>query len=129
MIDWIKSRTDSFRHAFAGIWHNLRNEPNFRFHVIFAFLVTAASIYFPLTSIQWIFVAIAISSVLSAELLNTAVEKLCDRFTMDEDPDVKIIKDTAAAGVIIVTIAAVITGLIIFLPYVIEWFQNHFTGS
>lgn len=37
--------------------------------------------------------------VLVVELLNTALEKLCDRVTLDRDPAIKAVKDMASAAV------------------------------
>jgi diacylglycerol kinase (ATP) len=47
----------------------------------------------------------AVAMVLVVELLNTAIEKLSDRLTMDHDPQIGRVKDmgSAAVGVALVT--------------------------
>jgi len=60
--------------------------------------------------------------VLMLELVNTALEYLCDIVTTDFHPIVKIVKDIAAAAVLISAAGSVITGLIIFLPKIIALF-------
>lgn len=37
--------------------------------------------------------------MLAVELANTAIEKLCDRFTADRDPAIGLVKDLASAAV------------------------------
>jgi diacylglycerol kinase (ATP) len=54
--------------------------------------------------------------VLSAEAVNTAVEALADKLSPEPDPLIKRAKDVAAGAVLIVAIAALIIGIIIFLP-------------
>ena len=58
--------------------------------------------------------------VLGLELLNTAVEHLCDTITKDFHPAIKIIKDASAAAVLIVAAGSVVTGIMIFLPKIIN---------
>ena len=54
--------------------------------------------------------------LLAFELLNAAIEKLCDKITKEIDNDIKIIKDLASASVFIVLIVLII--LIIFTFFV-----------
>lgn len=44
--------------------------------------------------------------VMMAEALNTAIERLCDRITLDHDPAIKVIKDVASAGVFLSVLVA-----------------------
>ena len=118
MNRWRTSRIKSFWNAAKGIVYNLHHEPNFLIQLIIAVLVVAAGIFFSLRRIQWVFVILMIGSVLSAEAMNTAIEKICDRFFEDEDPRVKIIKNSAAAAVLIISASAFMVGFIIFWPYV-----------
>ena len=52
--------------------------------------------------------------LLAFEIMNTAVEKLCDRVTTDLDPEIKKIKDLSSAAVFIVLLILIITFLISF---------------
>lgn len=124
---WRTSRPGSFKNAFSGFWFNLRNEPNFRIQLLIAILVVIAGVILDLHRLQWILLVILIGVVLSAEAMNTAVEKLCDRFLEESDPRVKIIKDSAAAAVLIISAAAFLAGIFIFWPQLKE-LLNLITG-
>lgn len=46
--------------------------------------------------------------VMMAEALNTAIERLCDRITLAHDPQIKVVKDVASAGVFLSVLIAVL---------------------
>jgi diacylglycerol kinase len=70
--------------------------------------------------VEWLFVVGCCVLVLSLELLNTAIENLCDIVTEEYHPIIKIVKDSAAAAVLITATGSVVTGLIIFSPKLIH---------
>ena len=61
--------------------------------------------------------------VLSLELMNTAIEKICDLITKDIHPVIKVVKDISAAAVLIAAIGSLFTGAIIFLPKLLNLFR------
>ena len=119
-----RQRLQSFRHAFSGIFYLLGREPNYIIHTIAAILVIAAGFVFSVTRAEWIILVLTIGIVMATEALNTSIEKICDRFLTEKDDQVKIIKDAAAAAVLIVSICAAIVGVIVFLPYVLQLFRD-----
>jgi diacylglycerol kinase len=123
MPQFVKTISSSFINAFKGIVQNIRSERNFKIQLSLAILTVVAAFFFNIKKGEWIAVIILIGAVLSAEAINTSIEKVCDRFLKEEDPTVKIIKDSAAAPVLILSIAAFIVGVIIFWPYVKELFD------
>ena len=52
--------------------------------------------------------------LLAFEIMNTAIEKLCDKVTTDIDPDIKKIKDLSSAAVFLVLTLLVIIFLVTF---------------
>jgi diacylglycerol kinase len=66
-------------------------------------------------------VFLCIAAVLSSELLNTAVERICDRITKDRDPLIGNAKDLAASSVLIISAITLIIGAIIFTPYIVQF--------
>jgi len=52
--------------------------------------------------------------LLAFEILNTAIEKLCDKITKKIDPDIKKIKDLSSASVFVVLVMLIIQIVIIF---------------
>ncbi len=55
--------------------------------------------------------------VITAELLNAAIERLADRITREEDPLIGQAKDLGAGAVLITALSALVVGLLIFLPH------------
>ena len=106
----------SFGYAFSGISHAFKSQFNFRFHVIVLILVLIAGSYFNLSASEWLWIVAAAGIVLFSELFNTALEVLVDLVSPNIHPKAKIIKDVAAAAVLIAAVTAVIIGLIIFIP-------------
>lgn len=103
-------------------WHGfltlLTKDKNFILHLIFALLVILLSVYFNITRTEWLFITIAIGSVLFMEVINTSVEYVVDLVTSDYHILAKRAKDTASFAVVIASIMSAIIGLIIFLPYI-----------
>ena len=56
--------------------------------------------------------------VISAEIMNTAVETTVDLAMPKLHPKAKLAKDLAAGAVLVLAIIAVVIGLMIFLPKV-----------
>lgn len=110
----------SFKYAFEGYKNAFHSEPNMKFHTIIGILVIIAGLFLKLSSLEWIFVVSVIGLVIGAELLNTAIEHLVDLATQEYKRKAMLAKDTAAAHVMVLSIMAVIIGLIIFVPKIIE---------
>ena len=69
---------------------------------------------------EWIIITWVIFSVLVAELLNTSVETALDYLAIEHHIDVKIAKDVAAGAVLLLSIASVIVGGLIFIPHILN---------
>ena len=115
----------SFGYAIKGILHCIKNEQNFKLHIIASFAAIALAIVLHCTAMEWIFILLCIAMVMSLEMVNTAIERLCNMQQTSFHPQIKIIKDVAAGAVLISAIVAAICGLIIFLPKIILLFQTN----
>jgi diacylglycerol kinase (ATP) len=111
----ITERIKSFRYAFDGIREFLLSQHNALIHLTVAIVVVAAGLITRLSAMEWALVVFAVGLVWMAELFNTAIEKLCDLVSPGLHPKVKIIKDLAAAAVLVTAIAAVIIAFFIFI--------------
>lgn len=116
-----KSRILSFKYAFSGIWTALCDEPNLKFHTGAAILVIFLGWFFKISTAEWGILVLTIGLVVSLELTNTAIEEAVDALTDNEHPSAKKAKDVAAGAVLIASITAAIIGLLIFLPYMIQF--------
>lgn len=108
----------SFKYAFEGIITATKEEPNLKFHLLFALLVILSAWFFQLSPLDWIILLTMIGLVLTLEMTNTAIEAVVDSFTEREHPRAKYAKDISAGAVLIITIAAIVVGTIIFWPYI-----------
>lgn len=105
----------SFGHAIDGVSRVVK-ERNMRIHIVVAVVVIACGFLLKLSALEWIAIALASGGVFASETFNTAIEMLSDRVCDSYDANIKLVKDVAAAAVVIQAVAAVITGLIIFIP-------------
>lgn len=105
-----------FRYAIKGLISAFRSEVNMRIHIIAAVLVCIAGFYFDISSVEWIGIILCIVLVISFELINTAIEELCNMVQQEQHPIIKKVKDIAAAAVLVAAIGSVVAALIIFLP-------------
>lgn len=100
----------------------LLQERNFKVHVLALIVVISAGFYFHITSNEWLIVLLISALVLALETINSAIEKLCDLYTKETHPQLKLIKDIAAGAVLIAAIFAVVIALIIFKKYILTLF-------
>lgn len=107
----------SYGFAINGIFKTLKRQSNIWIHLTAAFVVIVAGWHFRLTRIEWVLVIFAIGLVISAELLNTALEVTLNYLAKEHHLDVEAAKDIAAGAVLISSIAAAMIGGLIFLPH------------
>lgn len=112
-----KSFLQSLHHAYNGIKELLKNERNMRIHIAMTVLVVTCSIVFGLTALEKAVVISLCAIVISAELINTAIENAVNLSTAVFNMYARRAKDAAAAAVLVVSIGAAVVGLIIFVPY------------
>jgi diacylglycerol kinase (ATP) len=115
-------RIKSFGYAFHGLFALIRSEVNAQIHLGATVLVLVAGFVLKISIIEWLIVLLNIGVVFSAEAFNTAIEKLCDKTTQEKCPKIGLIKDLSAAAVLIASIIAFISGIIIFVPKFIKLF-------
>lgn len=95
----------------------LKSERNFQIEV-FALLVNLFLIVFlKLNTVDAAIILIVSFAVLSLEILNTAIEKVCDIIQPLFDLRIKIIKDISAAAVVLMALASVVVGVLVYWKY------------
>lgn len=115
----IKKRIKSFSYAFAGLKVLFEEEHNSWIHAVAAVCAITAGILLDISAIEWIAIIIVIGMVISAEIVNSSLERTADFIKAERDDRKRDIKDLGAAAVLICAITAAITGIIIFLPKLI----------
>lgn len=121
----ISQRLKSFKYAFAGLRTLFTEEHNARIHAIAALIALTAGFVLKISASEWIFLVGVISLVFICELINTSIESLADFISPEKHLQIKKVKDLAAAAVFISAFAALITGIIIFLPKIISLCTNN----
>ncbi len=108
-------------HAFACAWHGIidtiRTQRNMRIHLVIAILAVILGFIFNITTTEWCIIIICIALVFSLEIINTALESVVD-VSCDHYHDLaKRAKDCAAGAVLVVAIASVVIGAIIYISH------------
>lgn len=109
--------------GFSHAWNGLKvmvKERNFRIHLIATLLVILAGIFFKLNVQEWSLLILVVGAVLISEVFNSIVEQMIDYIKPEIHPTAKRIKDMAAGSVLLATIVAVIIGIFIFFPKIID---------
>lgn len=119
---WKLSR--SFSDAFRGLKVIFKNETNFRIELVVAVITILFGFLFKISHTDWIAISIVMSLVFISESINSSIEALSDSISKDFKINIKYAKDVSGGAVLISSIASLITGLVIFIPYVIELVKN-----
>lgn len=109
---------ESFKYAWEGLLHLIREEPNARIHLVATIVVVICSWYFGIDKSEWLVIVLCIGVVFITEIINTAVEHICDYLSPAYHPKIKTIKDLTAAAVLVGAIVSVIIAGCIFVPKV-----------
>ena len=108
---------ESFACALRGIAALLKSEVHARIHLAATVAVLVLGWWLDINAGEWMAVVLSIGLVWTAEALNTAIEYVADLAHPDEHPEVKKLKDLAAAAVLFASITALVVGLIVFGPH------------
>jgi diacylglycerol kinase (ATP) len=110
---------DSIRFAFFGIWKAIKKERNIKIHLGAMTLAIIMGMVLKISSLEWIILVILFGLVIGGEVFNSAVEALSDlvrdRLELDYY-ETYWVRNISAGGVMIFALAALIVGLLIFLP-------------
>lgn len=107
-------------YGFNGILYTLKYERNMVIHFLVMILVIIAGVVFKITFVEWGVCFVLFALVLSLELMNTAIENVVDLVTEEKKTKAKVAKDASAGAVLVSAIFAVIIGISIFLPRLLE---------
>ncbi len=107
-----------FKPAVDGFILGLKH-PAVLLQFVLAGLAVAAGFILKLNLYEWLAVIICIGLVITAEMLNTCIEKICDLYTTDYDETVKTIKDISAGAVLAASLTALTAALLIFINHLL----------
>jgi diacylglycerol kinase len=116
MMEFIRSRMQSFRYAFSGWWYVIRTQRNAWIHAVVSLSVMAIALWLGLKPLEWAVLILTIALVWTAEFINTAVEAVVDLASPQQHPLARMGKDVGAAAVLIAALSSVLIGLLILGP-------------
>lgn len=114
MIAMFKAILRGFGYAFCGIFRTVKEERNFRIHLVAVLFVSWFAVLYEVTAGQALVLILFFSAVLALELLNTAVENAVDLITTERCPLAKKAKDAAAGAVLVTAIGSVVGAAVLF---------------
>ena len=113
----------SVKCAVRGIAIMLKTQHNAWLHAVATVAVTAVGVAVRLPLSEWCWIVLAITSVWTAEALNTALEFLTDVASPDFHPIAEKAKDVAAGAVLLAACGAAVIGVIVLGPRVLSLLQ------
>lgn len=124
-----KNRKDvvaSFNDAMSGLLSIIKQERNFRIHMVLGFLVISTALFLNIPLPEFLILLIVISAVFSAEIINTAIEIVINEFTDTHHAAAKKAKDIAASAVFISASSAFIVGYLVLVKHFPAGWRNVF---
>ena len=109
----------SVKNCLDGISYVTKNEKNFKREIALGIIALILSYILKIDKIEFIIILTMICLVLTAEIINTAIERTVDLVTKEYHELARIDKDVSAGSVLVTSIFALIIGIIIFIPKII----------
>lgn len=113
---FISGRLKSVVFAIKGAFKLITTEHSVMVQSSLAVLMIMAGFYFDIDRYEWMMQILAFGLVLGIESLNTAVEKVADFIHPEYHEKIGFIKDIAAGAVMFAALAALVVGLLIYVP-------------
>ncbi len=118
----IKDRIRSFKFAFEGLAHFFKTEHNAWIHLVATAVVITLGLVFNVSTHEWLWLSLAIALVFISEIFNSAIERSVDLSTTEINPIAKQAKDLSAGATLVAAIFALIVGLTVFIPHLVDYF-------
>lgn len=118
----LKRFFNSFTYSIDGLKYAYKAEQSLTIHCLAVLVVIFLGLFFKITQFEWLVCFILFGLVMATELINTSLEAVVDLTCPEFHPLAKIVKDTASAAVFVFAVVAFISGLIIFVPYIMNLF-------
>lgn len=107
----------NFAVAFRGIGIAVREQMNMKIHLLAVLIVSLAGLYFRISDVEWTIVILCFMVVITAEIINTAIEEIVNFISPEYNIIAGKIKDLAAGAVLCAAIGAIFVAFIIFKKY------------
>ena len=118
----IVKRLLSFKFAFQGVKLLFKEEHNSWIHLLLTVIAIILGVWLKISVLEWVLIVFCIGFVFVAEIINSAIENVCDFISPEKHSMIKRIKDLSAAAVLFSAVTSLIVGSLIFLPKFLDKF-------
>lgn len=123
-MNWVIAVVRSFGPAWSGLCWALKTQRNLQVHAVATVLTLILGFWLEIAPFEWLAVISAIGIVWVAELLNTSIEVLADRVSVEREEAIRRVKDVAAAAVLMAAVSATAVAIVVFAPRIVRLFEN-----
>lgn len=109
--------------ALSGLFYALRTERNVQIWLGTMLVTFLLAIWLHVSKIEFLLIALWMCGIGTSEYLNTAIEKLSDRVTLEHDEMIRRVKDISAGATFIISVGAFISCSFILIPKILEKFE------
>lgn len=117
-----ENRWLSFGYALAGLLHMIRYAKNLRIQALITLMVIVVGIWLALEPLSWAVLVLVIALNLMAEFINAAIEAVVNLASPEFHEMAQLAKDIAAGAVLLSSLTALLIGLLVFVPPLMEKF-------
>ncbi len=107
-----------FKYAITGIKNSLKEKSVFT-QVMLGLLAIAGGITIKLEPYEWLAFFICIGMVISLELVNSCIEKVCDMYKREYDERIRVIKDYSAGAVLVACFFSLVVCLYVVIRRIV----------
>lgn len=112
------------RNQLDGIQHGLESDSAIRQVSFVVFALCALALFMPVTRLETLLLILPLLLVALVEYLNSAIEAVVDRVSLDNHPLSKAAKDYASVAVAIAVVMSLVSWVVILGPLVAELIRN-----
>ena len=113
---------DVVKYSVNGIFSYAKEGKSIVIYIFCSIIEIILGFVYHVNGLEWILIICILGFILSIELINTAIEKVCDAVTKEYNPLIKIAKDCGSGATFVVFIVAIILNIIIFAPKICSLF-------
>lgn len=110
----------AMRHQWDGVRHGFANDSAIRQVSIAVFVLCILALLMPVTRLEMLLLVLPLLLLALVEYLNSAIEAVVDRVSLDDHPLSKIAKDYASVSAGIAVVMSLFSWVIILGPLVLE---------
>ena len=110
-VDGFRRLVGALKYSTQGLTHMVRNEAAFRQELMACCVLVPLALWLPLGAVEKLLLLGALALVLITEIINSAIEAVVDRVSLERHPLAGRAKDMGSAAVFV----AVIWGVVVWL--------------